>query len=83
MQAIIFYFSVRTCYVFLSYSSLEDVTLLDVGAAEGFFALSVIEHVKEIILFECDVEWIKALEATFKPWKDKVFIINKYVSKYL
>jgi len=28
MQVIIFYFSVRTCYVFLSYSSLEDVKFI-------------------------------------------------------
>jgi hypothetical protein len=54
----------------------------DIGAAEGNFALSIIEKVKKIYLFEYDREWIKALEATFAPWKEKVVIINKYVADY-
>ncbi len=54
----------------------------DVGAAEGNFSLSVIESVKKIYLFEPDEEWIEPLRATFKPWKDKVRIINKFVTNY-
>ena len=50
------------------------------GAAEGNLALSVIEKVKKVYLFETDKKWIEALEATFAPWKDKVEIINKFVS---
>ncbi|MFN9111686.1 MAG: FkbM family methyltransferase [Bacteroidota bacterium] len=57
----------------------EDV-IADIGAAEGNFSLSNIEKVKKIYLFECDHEWIEALEATFKPWKEKVTICNKFVS---
>lgn len=52
----------------------------DVGAAEGIFALSVIEEVKNIYLVEPDVEWIEALRETFAPWKEKVQIINKFAS---
>ncbi|WP_299701025.1 FkbM family methyltransferase [uncultured Pontibacter sp.] len=52
----------------------------DIGAAEGNFGLSVIEKVANLYIFETDAEWIEALEATFAPWKDKVQIINKYVS---
>ncbi|GHV82033.1 hypothetical protein AGMMS49991_05910 [Spirochaetia bacterium] len=52
----------------------------DIGAAEGFFALSVIEKVKKIFLFECDEVWQNALKMTFSPWKEKVVIVNKYVS---
>ena len=54
--------------------------LVDVGAAEGNFALSVVEKASRIILFEADKEWIEPLNATFEPWKDKVEIINKFVS---
>jgi len=54
--------------------------LVDVGAAEGNLALSVIEKVKKVYLFESDSNWIEPLKATFSPWKDKVEIINKFVS---
>jgi hypothetical protein len=58
----------------------ENDILLDLGAAEGIFALDNIEKIKQAYLFECDQLWIEALEKTFEPWKDKVIIIKKYVS---
>jgi hypothetical protein len=58
----------------------EGDVVVDAGAAEGNFALSVIDKVKKIYLFEVDETWIEALNATFAPWKDKVAIVNKYVS---
>ncbi|OQX98237.1 MAG: hypothetical protein B6I20_11315 [Bacteroidetes bacterium 4572_117] len=58
----------------------EGDVVVDIGAAEGNFALSVVESAKEIYLFETNKRWIKALEATFAPWKEKVHIIQKYVS---
>jgi hypothetical protein len=54
--------------------------VVDIGTAEGNFALSVVERAKKLYLFEADKSWISALEKTFAPWKDKVVIINKYVS---
>lgn len=54
--------------------------VIDVGAGEGNFALSVVEEVKKMYLFEVEEDWIEALNATFKPWCDKVKIINKFVS---
>jgi len=54
--------------------------LVDVGAAEGNLPLSVIEKVKKVYLFETDINWIEALKATFSPWKEKVEVINKFVS---
>jgi hypothetical protein len=54
--------------------------IADIGAAEGNFSLSNVEKVKKIHLFEYDPEWIEALEATFKPWKDKVEIHHQFVS---
>lgn len=58
----------------------ENDVVADFGAAEGNFTLSVIEHIKKAYLFEYDPEWIEALQMTFKPWKDKVEIIPKFVS---
>ena len=60
----------------------EGEVLVDVGTAEGNFALSVVEKASRIILFEADKEWIEPLIATFEPWKDKVQIVNKYVSNF-
>jgi len=54
--------------------------VIDAGTAEGNFALDIIEKVKKIYLFESDPEWIEPLNATFEPWKNKVGIINKFVS---
>lgn len=58
----------------------SDEIFVDVGAAEGNLTLLVIEKVSKAYLFETDEDWIEALRATFAPWKDKVEIINKFVS---
>ena len=57
----------------------EGDVLVDAGAAEGYFALSMVEKASQIILFEPDREWIEPLQATFEPWKDKVKIIHKFI----
>lgn len=54
----------------------KDV-VADLGAAEGNFALSIVEKVKELYLVESDPAWVEALFKTFEPWKDKVHIIQK------
>jgi hypothetical protein len=58
----------------------EGDVIVDCGAAEGIWALSSVEKAKKIYLFECEERWINALKKTFEPWKDKVEIINKFVS---
>jgi hypothetical protein len=67
------------CYEKGNFKFDEGEVLVDVGAAEGNYALSVVEKASRIILFESDKNWIEALNATFKPWKDKVTIVNKFV----
>ena len=59
---------------------MKGKSLLDVGSAEGIFTLDVIDLIEHAYLFECDDEWVEALEATFLPWKDKITIVRKYVS---
>ncbi|MDR1459056.1 MAG: FkbM family methyltransferase [Bacteroidales bacterium] len=53
---------------------------VDIGSAEGIWALDIINQVSALYLFECEQGWIEALYATFAPWKEKVQIVNKYVS---
>jgi hypothetical protein len=67
------------CYEQPGFKVEEGDVLVDIGAAEGNFALSVVEKASSIILFESSKEWIEALNATFEPWKDKVQIVNKFV----
>ncbi|MDR2602107.1 MAG: FkbM family methyltransferase [Spirochaetaceae bacterium] len=58
----------------------EGDVVADVGAAEGIFALSIVEKALKIYLFECGSEWTAPLKKTFEPWKEKVVIVQKYVS---
>ncbi len=63
-----------------SYEELRGKTLLDIGSAEGIFALDTVEYVEKVYLFECDPLWTEALQATFKPYREKVVLVQKYVS---
>ncbi|MDD4564166.1 MAG: FkbM family methyltransferase [Eubacteriales bacterium] len=58
----------------------KGMILADVGCAEGMLSLEVIELTKKVYLFEYKKEWVDALNATFMQWKDKVTIVQKYVS---
>lgn len=51
----------------------------DVGAQEGMFGLNYIFNIKKLYIFECDESWIRALNATFEAYADKVVIVAKYV----
>lgn len=68
------------CYLSDDFQVGSNDVVLDVGAAEGILSLSIVEKVHQLVLFEVEEQWIKALQKTFEPWKDKVRIINKYVS---
>lgn len=61
----------------------SNSVVIDAGVAEGNFALSVIDKVKKIYLFESDPDWIEALKYTFAPYSDKVILVNKYLSDYV
>ncbi len=70
------------CYLTAEFSVSDNDVVLDVGAAEGNFSLSVISRASHIFLFEPEPDWVKALEATFAPWKEKVTIVKNYVSDH-
>lgn len=52
----------------------------DIGCAEAKEALEIVDDVEEVFLFECQPEWVEALECSFADYKDKVHIINSFVS---
>lgn len=60
----------------------EGDVLVDVGVREGNFSLHNIDKVKKLYLIECDLNWMEALKATFKPYSDKVIFCNQYISAY-
>jgi len=63
-----------------SYTVKKGDVIADVGAAEGIWALTYAEEASEIYIFECDNLWEEPLCQTFLPWKDKVFLVKKFVS---
>lgn len=68
------------CYLSEDFNVNEDSIIADIGAAEGNFALSIVDKVKKVYIFEADKAWEKALKKTFEPWKDKVEIVFSLVS---
>lgn len=69
-------------YLYGEFQVEDNSVVVDAGVAEGNFALSVIDRVKKLYLFEADSEWVEALKYTFAPYRDKVVIVNKYLSNY-
>lgn len=57
------------------YQVQDGDVVVDVGAAEGIFALDVVDAAGKVYLIEADNEWIEALHQTFKGDGDKVQII--------
>ncbi len=62
-----------------SIKEVKGKTFVDVGSAEGFTSLEIIDEATHLYLFEQDELWIEALEATFEPWKEKITITRKYI----
>lgn len=58
----------------------KDSCVIDAGTAEGNFAIEVVDIVKHMFLIEASEEWLYPLSYTFKPYKNKVTVINKYLS---
>lgn len=66
-------------YLSESFQVSEGGVVLDIGGAEGNFALSVIDQANHVYIFECDEEWLEALKYTFAEYADKVTIVPKYI----
>lgn len=68
------------CYNQNGFDITHEDILIDVGCADAMYSLDQIEKVDRLILFETNEYWIEALNATFEPWKEKVEIVNAFVS---
>lgn len=66
-------------YLTQNFTIEKDSVVLDLGGAEGIFSLDALDIAEKIYIFECNKDWIDALNCTFKDYK-KVQIINKFVS---
>lgn len=69
------------CYITDSFKVDNGDVLLDVGSAEGLFALDNIDVASKVYIFESLRCWRKPLNATFQPFGEKVTIVNKYVGR--
>ncbi len=69
------------CYLAPGFEARAGDVLLDIGAAEGIWALDNVEKARRVILFEAEAEWIGALERTFAPWSDRVTIVDKFAAE--
>jgi hypothetical protein len=58
----------------------QDDVVFDVGAAEGLFALDVVDKAKHIYIIEPSEIWQEPLKATFEVYSEKVTIIQKFIS---
>lgn len=67
-------------YMDSSFCVADGDVFFDIGSAEGNMLLANIEKVSHAVLFERDKGWIEALQATFAPWREKVTIVDRYVS---
>lgn len=63
------------CYNKCEYSVETGDVVVDVGAAEGIFALDIIDIASKVYLVEADEEWMEALRQTFREDAEKVQII--------
>lgn len=59
----------------------ENGVLIDAGVQEGNFSINYIDRVKKLYLIECEKIWCRVLEKTFAPYRYKVEICNKFLSK--
>lgn len=68
-------------YLSKDFSITKGGILVDIGAAEGFFALDNINNFRKIYLLECDPNWIEALNKTFfNELGKKIIIVPKFAS---
>jgi hypothetical protein len=57
----------------------EGDNVVLIGASDGIFAMSILDKANKVFLFEPDILWVDALKRTFRPWRDKVEVIDKFV----
>lgn len=69
-------------YLDNNFSVSNGDIVVDVGTAEGNFALDVLDKASKIYLVEAEEDWIEALRYTFADYQNKVVIIQGYASDH-
>lgn len=67
------------CYQSNSFKVEKGDVVLDVGSAEGMFALDSIERASRVYVFEAGDTWRAANTATFRPFGDQAVVVHKFV----
>ena len=68
------------CYEDAEHRVNDGDIVMDVGCAEGLFALDVAQRSGRIYLFEQLPRWKRPLELSFAPYRGKTQIVNKAVA---
>lgn len=68
------------CYFAGNFQIEKGEMGIDIGAAEGVFALDIIDKVGQIYLIEAEPDWCEALALTFQKYREKVKIIQGFAS---
>ncbi|MDP3200388.1 MAG: FkbM family methyltransferase [Algoriphagus sp.] len=63
-------------YITDYFHPIKEDLVLDIGVAEGYFSLDVINNVSKILAFELDNTWDEPLKQTFKDYAQKIEIFN-------
>lgn len=69
-------------YLDSNFSVSDGDVVVDVGTAEGNFALEVLDKASKLYLVEAEDDWVEALQYTFADYQDKVVIIQGYASDH-
>lgn len=70
----------RSCHCYFpTKNNLEGKVVVDIGGAEGNFAIDYIEQIDSLYIFEPDEKWILPLKKTYEKFIDKVTIVNGFV----
>jgi len=69
------------CYRKDGYGVKYGDVVLDVGGAEGFFALDCLGIASKIVIIEADEGWMAALKRTFAGYLDRVQLVYAYADK--
>lgn len=65
------------CYLDETFRVQEGAIVMDAGAADGSFALEVIDAAERVYMVESEAKWFPAWEQTFAPYREKVLFLHK------
>lgn len=59
----------------------KNAVIVDAGAREGNFSIQYVDICRKLYIVECDRVWCRVLEKTFRPYRDRVQIVNKFLDE--